>query len=54
MIEILKVVKKVKFITLKGPREAWEQGIREKNLPVWPGSLTHFKPTRGSMWIILK
>ena len=53
MIEILKVVEKVKFITIKGPKGSLEARHVTKNVPGMPGSLTHFKPARGSMWIIL-
>ena len=54
MIEILQVVEKVKCITIKGPKESLVARYLTKNLPRWPGSLTHLKPIRGSMWIILK
>ena len=45
MIEILKLAEKVKFITIKGPQGSLRAKYLTKNLPGWPGSLTHFKPT---------
>ena len=37
MTEVLKMVKSVKFIRIKGPREARPQRIRRKNLPMGAG-----------------
>ena len=54
MIEIMKLVEKVKFITIKGLKGS--QGVMHltKNVPGLPGSLIHFKPAPGLMWTILK
>ena len=57
MIEIMKLVEKVKFITIKGSSVAGGGGGKafdKKNVLGLPGSLTHFKPAQGLMWIILK
>ena len=37
MTEVLKMVKRVKFIRIKGPREARTLRIRRKNLPMAAG-----------------
>ena len=33
MVEVLNTMKSVKFIKIKGPREAWSLGIDTKTLP---------------------
>ena len=55
MIEIMKLVGKVKFITIKGHTYG-SPGVRHltKIIPELPRSLTHFKPAQGLMSIILK
>ena len=46
MTEIVKVVEKVNFIVIKGPKGSLEARHLTKNVPGMPGSLTHFKPAR--------
>ena len=45
----MKLVEKVKFITIKGPKGSLGARHLTKNVPGLQGSLIHFKPAQGLM-----